>query len=442
MSYYHVKEGTEVICDYASAKLLDAIHLPASLEYVGNESIFANTIIIDGSDTYFAPESLCLDIDSFIYIPCGTWARYRSIFENAKYHDDENEDEGADWEREWWEQYNDYHLIELSKANVIGNLREQLYILTSIVAQKQLLNNYPTHYPNGEEGIELVCLRTSNQSRYFVDNSLCYQKYAFYLSALGYDLDKVTDLLGIQIDAIEVKNGCIESAIGHKLAYPVLMKWVEEFSDEYTGDIESIERCEVIIDAGIDITEDHIELIRKSGTEKVYVYHEFYYDNHLGLVRLLVEADVDEWKKLYPQLYVQDRNAAYDAVLKDLFPFKKPDNITEEEKDELAYNMVKVIKGIKEHPGSISDMILPIKVSCDDVHLEMTTEEQNLYRLIVDFYNESISKVADCKSDSEVMKAFKDKSEIQSELESYLKNNGVTSQLITMFVTEIFSYLS
>lgn len=72
----------------------------------------------------------------------------------------------------------------------------------------------------------------------------------------------------------------------------------------------------------------------------------------------------------------------------------------------------------------------------------MTAEEQNLYRLIVDFYNESISKVADCKSDSEVMKAFKDKSEIQSELESYLKNNGVTSQLITMFVTEIFSYLS
>lgn len=108
----------------------------------------------------------------------------------------------------------------------------------------------------------------------------------------------------------------------------------------------------------------------------------------------------------------------------------------------VAYNIVTVIKGIKDHPGYISDMILPIKVSCDDVHLEMTAEEQNLYRLIVDFYNESNSKVADCQSGDEVMKAFKDKSEIQSELASYLENNGVTSQLITVFVDDLFNNLS
>jgi hypothetical protein len=52
-----------------------------------------------------------------------------------------------------------------------------------------------------------------------------------------------------------------------------------------------------------------------------------------------------------------------------------------------------------------------------------------------------IKNVSDCKSDLEVMKVFKVKTEIQSELTAYLENNGVSSQMIKMVVEDLFDYI-
>jgi hypothetical protein len=71
----------------------------------------------------------------------------------------------------------------------------------------------------------------------------------------------------------------------------------------------------------------------------------------------------------------------------------------------------------------------------------MTGEEQKLHRLIGDFYDEMIKNVSDCKSDLEVMKVFKVKTEIQSELTAYLEKNGVSSQMIKMVVESLFEYI-
>ncbi len=75
-------------------------------------------MIIEGTNVCFAPDSLGLSEDDFIYVPCGTWARYRSRLEKAKICDEEDDETPA-----WWHEFYDYHLIELSKSNVIGNLR-------------------------------------------------------------------------------------------------------------------------------------------------------------------------------------------------------------------------------------------------------------------------------------------------------------------------------
>ena len=57
------------------------------------------------------------------------------------------------------------------------------------------------------------------------------------------------------------------------------------------------------------------------------------------------------------------------------------------------------------------------------------------------FYDEMIKNVSDCKSDLEVMKVFKVKTEIQSELTAYLEKNGVSSQMIKMVVESLFEYI-
>jgi hypothetical protein len=259
--------------------------------------------------------------------------------------------------------------------------------------------------------------------------------------ALGYTLEKVCDVLGIHIDALDVNDMNRKSFVGYQLAARVLKKWNEDFVDEDSGEVVTIERSEVFIEAGENITEDNLELIKESGTQKIYVYHDIPQDDYTRFVMNFIEPEVDEWKYLKYELYEKDRKAAFLAVIKDLFPSKNPEDVTEKEKDDLAYNIVTVIKGMYDYQYCLSEMILPFKYKADDVHTEMTGEEQKLHRLIGDFYDEMIKNVSDCKSDLEVMKVFKVKTEIQSELTAYLEKNGVSSQMIKMVVESLFEYI-
>lgn len=428
-----VREGTEIICDNADTKGFDIIRLPSSIKYIGNDSISTWNLIIEGTDVCFAPNSLGLCEDDYIYIPCGTWARYRSRLEKAKNRDEEDDETPA-----WWAEYHDYHLIELSKSNVIGNLREQKSVLTSVLGQQRMLDVYSFSCLNGKEGKEVVCFRISDQLFYFDKDRYNLLKYAYYLMALGYTLENVCDILGVLIDTIDVNDKNLKSVVGCKLAANVRKKWNEDFVDEDSGEVVTIERAEIFIEAGEYITEDNLELIKESGTQKLYVYHDSQQDNYTALVADFVEPDVDEWKCLHYELYEQDKKAALLAVIKDLFPSKNPEDVTEKEKDDLAYNIVTVIKGMYDYQYSLSDVILPFKYKDDDVHTEMTDEEQRLYGLIIEFYNEMIKKVEKCETDLEVMKVFKNNSEIQFELCSFLKENGVSPHMIKVLVENIF----
>ena len=431
---YHVKEGTEIICEGAALSAT-TIHLPSSVKYVGEWGIFTQSLVLEGTNILFAPNWWGLDKDNSFYIPCGSWAKYRALLEKAKSHD-EGDEEKNNGEKE----YDDYKLIELSRASVLAHLRSQLSVFKSVIEQQKLLCSFESHSLNGTNENEMYCFRTKDQTLVFTCNLRCFIRYAAYLSILGYSLKDITDFLEFQIETIEVRDDTIESAVYKTIAFPVKKEWTEDFVDEETGEVEKEEFSEIVFPVGHWIYGDDIEVLKESGVKNISVIDQSHSD-YASIAYFFMEPGTDDWQFLYPELYEQDRNAAFNAVLMEMFPFKRPEEITEDDKRILAHNILTVIKGITEHSSNVLDLILPFKYSGSDIHKEMSNEEQNVYRLINEFYNEMIEKVTACNTDLEVMKVFKDKSEILFELQSYLKDNGVSSQIIRAFVDNIFLYL-
>src|ERR1700683_2224054 len=79
--------------------------------------------------------------------------------------------------------------------------------------------------------------------------------------AIGFETDKqILELFGLA-DEIKVSNESLKKAIGRKLAARVLRTWVEDFVDESTGEVVSIERNEVVIERETILEEQHIERI-------------------------------------------------------------------------------------------------------------------------------------------------------------------------------------
>ena len=81
------------------------------------------------------------------------------------------------------------------------------------------------------------------------------------LRAIGYETDK--DILNIFELAEEVKatRNNLKKAIGKQLAARVVESWTEDFVDEDTGEVVSMERTEVVIERDVELTEEHVEKI-------------------------------------------------------------------------------------------------------------------------------------------------------------------------------------
>lgn len=433
---YSVKEGTEIICDNADTQTYGIIRLPSSMMYLGYNPISTCMLIIEGTDVNLAPNSLHLGNDDYIYIPCGTWAKYRSRLEKAKIRDEKDE-EMADWMKEYY----DYHLIELSKSNVIGKLREQQSILIDVIGQKNLLSTYEINSLSGLKEEDLICFRTSDRFLFFNKQSHCYQKYADYLLALGCNLQKITDIFNIQIDTIDVNDCNLESLIGYQLAYPVQKKWVEDFVNEDNGEVYSLDRSATFIEAGDNISAENVDLIKESGVQRIYAFHEYYLNNYVDLVKLFIEAEENEQRISNSEQNEQEMNMVYIDYMKELFPTQEIEDVSEDDKERLAYNIVIVIKGMIDHSGYLSDMILPLKYNASEVHQEMTEEEQNLQRLIGEFYDEMIMRVSDCKTDLDVMPLFTTDEETKNQLVGFLLDNSISERMVNMFVNQFFDRL-
>ncbi len=94
------------------------------------------------------------------------------------------------------------------------------------------------------------------------------------LRAIGYEGDK--DILEIfdLADEFKVSKTGLKKVVGRKLAARVLKSWVEDFVDEDTGEVVSIERNEVVIDRETVIENEHIDLIVDSGAKTILLHKE------------------------------------------------------------------------------------------------------------------------------------------------------------------------
>jgi len=94
------------------------------------------------------------------------------------------------------------------------------------------------------------------------------------LRAIGFENDK--DILAIfdLADELNVSKSALGKSIGRKLAARVLKTWIEDFVDEDTGEVVSIERNEVIIDRETVLEKEHVDMIMNSGTETVLLHKE------------------------------------------------------------------------------------------------------------------------------------------------------------------------
>ena len=94
------------------------------------------------------------------------------------------------------------------------------------------------------------------------------------LRAIGFESDK--DILEIfdLADEIKVSKTALKKVVGRKLAARVLKSWIEDFVDEDTGEVVSIERNEVIIDRETVLENEHIDEIIDSGAPNILLHKE------------------------------------------------------------------------------------------------------------------------------------------------------------------------
>src|SRR5512145_914025 len=94
------------------------------------------------------------------------------------------------------------------------------------------------------------------------------------LRAIGFESDK--DILEIfdLADEIKVSKTALKKLVGRKLAARVLKSWVEDFVDEDTGEVVSIERNEIIIDRETVLLDEHIDAVIDSGAKTILLHKE------------------------------------------------------------------------------------------------------------------------------------------------------------------------
>jgi len=130
------------------------------------------------------------------------------------------------------------------------------------------------------------------------------------LRAIGYESDKnILELFNLA-DEVKVSKPNVEKVVGRKLAARVLRSWVEDFVDEDTGEVVSIERNEVVIERDTVIEEKHIDQIIDSGTDTILLHREDQTQSDYAIIYNTLQKDpCNSEKEAVLQIYRQLRNA-------------------------------------------------------------------------------------------------------------------------------------
>jgi len=130
------------------------------------------------------------------------------------------------------------------------------------------------------------------------------------LRAIGLESDKdIIEIFGLA-EEIKVNKTNLKKAVGRKLAARVLRTWVEDFVDEDTGEVVTIERNDVILDRETIIEEDNIQDILDAGVQSILLHKEDANSTDYSIIFNTLQKDTSNSEKEAIQyIYRQLRNA-------------------------------------------------------------------------------------------------------------------------------------
>ena len=130
------------------------------------------------------------------------------------------------------------------------------------------------------------------------------------LRAIGLESDKdIIEIFGLA-EEIKVNKTNLKKALGRKLAARVLKTWIEDFVDEDTGEVVSIERNDVVVDRETVLEEEHIDMILESGVPNILLHKEDVNTSDYSIIFNTLQKDpTNSEKEAVQYIYRQLRNA-------------------------------------------------------------------------------------------------------------------------------------
>jgi DNA-directed RNA polymerase subunit beta len=128
--------------------------------------------------------------------------------------------------------------------------------------------------------------------------------------AIGFERDK--DILEIfdLAEEVKVSKSGLKKVIGRKLAARVLNTWHEDFVDEDTGEVVSIERNEIVLDRDTIIDKENIEEILEAGVKTILLHKEIAQQGDYAIIHNTLQKDpTNSEKEAVEHIYRQLRNA-------------------------------------------------------------------------------------------------------------------------------------
>lgn len=128
--------------------------------------------------------------------------------------------------------------------------------------------------------------------------------------AIGYESDKdILEIFGLA-DEEKATKANLKKLVGRTLAARVLKTWVEDFVDEDTGEVVSIERNEVLLDRENVLEEGHIDLILDAGVKNIILHKEDVSSSDYAIIYNTLQKDTsNSEKEAIEHIYRQLRNA-------------------------------------------------------------------------------------------------------------------------------------
>ena len=130
------------------------------------------------------------------------------------------------------------------------------------------------------------------------------------LRAIGYETDRdILDIFDLA-DEVKVSKAGLKRVVGRRLAARVLKVWVEDFVDEDTGEVVSIERNEVVLDRETVIEKEHLAMILESGAKTIILHKESINQSDYAIIYNTLQKDSsNSEKEAVEYIYRQLRNA-------------------------------------------------------------------------------------------------------------------------------------